>query len=108
MFSDRDSEEFNNRIHKIYINKSKSAKLISWVFFVCVLVFILFGIVIYAARKASAHGEAAWIREGMYVNSDGKGCCGEQDCAIFPAEKVRTMAEGYVIESDWGIEFISY
>lgn len=42
---------------------------------------------------ALAHGPAAWIQHGPYVDKDGVHCCGEHDCApVDPALLVETDA----------------
>lgn len=33
-----------------------------------------------------AHGDAAWIDAGGYVNANGMKCCGLNDCAIIPED----------------------
>jgi hypothetical protein len=44
------------------------------------------------ARPARAHGEAAWIMQG-----ETSWCCGEKDCAVVPATRVRVVPGGYFL-----------
>jgi hypothetical protein len=44
------------------------------------------------AQVARAHGEAAWIMDGKYA-----WCCGEKDCAIVPATRIRIVPGGYLL-----------
>lgn len=54
---------------------------------------------IFAAAATPAWGHDHWINWGGYKSSDGARCCGENDCAVIPAESIKTGPQGYILPS---------
>jgi len=90
------------------VEDRKFEKIIGLVILIISVAMILAGAVMFGCEKAHAHGEADWVRQGDYKGPDGSRCCGENDCQIFPKEKVKEVGTGFILDTEWGIEHISY
>lgn len=55
----------------------------------------------FVAQPVWAHGTADWIR----MHPDFSWCCTPEDCGVYPAEKVRVVPGGFIVEEG---EFIPH
>ena len=59
-----------------------------------------------AALDARAHGDAAWIQEGGYVDANNVHCCCPADCHREMAAKFREAPEGIYVATGAGDEVL--
>lgn len=52
--------------------------------------------VMLAATYALAHGDAAWIQAGSYVDQDNVHCCGVHDCAVAQPGELKAIPGGWL------------
>lgn len=63
---------------------------------------VLFGYV----TNGRAHGDAAWIMDGHYVDKDGAHCCGPTDCKVEEARFFREAPDGIHVLTKGGEEVL--